>query len=125
MKSITQVLIVIASLIISTQVFTATPSTVNGVTTIHLDQYGGYFSAKETLADLKPGKYKFIVANKAGKVVGFQIQDNVSHKTLDMFPLDPGQTKSTVVQISDNGFRYRCPINPTPWYEIDNIKSKK
>jgi len=125
MKSITQVLIVFASLIISTQVFAATPKTVNGITTIHLDQYGGYFSAKETLADLKPGKYKFIVANKAGKVVGFQIQDNISHKTLDMFPLDPGQTKSTVVQISDDGFRYRCPINPTPWYEVDNIKAKK
>ena len=125
MKNIGKVLLVITSLLVGAHAFAGTPKTENGVTTIHLDQYGGYFAAEETLASLKPVKYKFIVANKANKVVGFQIQDNVSHKTLDMFPLDPGQTKSTVVQISENGFRYRCPINPTPWYEVDNVKAKK
>ena len=125
MKKLTTTLILLVSLIMGTGAIAATPKTVDGVTTIHLDQYSGYFAAKQTLASLKPGKYKFVVANKANKVVGFQIQDNVTHKTLDMFPLDPGQTKSTVVQISENGFRYRCPINPTPWYEVDNIKAKK
>lgn len=124
MKNIVKVIIVISSLLVGAQVYAATPKVENGITTIHLDQYSGYFSAEETLASLKPGKYKFVITNKANKVVGFQIQDNVSHKTLDMFPLDPGQTKSTVVQISENGFRYRCPINPTPWYEIDNVKAK-
>jgi len=125
MKNIIKALLVITSLLVGAQVYAATPKTENGVTTIHLDQYGGYFAAEETLASLKPGKYKFVITNKANKLVGFQIQDNVTHKTLDMFPLDPGQTKSTTVEISENGFRYRCPINPTPWYEIDNIKSKK
>jgi len=125
MKTFTKIVVLITGLLLGAQVLAATPTTIDGVTTIHLDQYSGYFAAKETLAGLKPGKYKFVIANKANKVVGFQIQDNVTHKTLDMFPLDPGQTKSTEVQISENGFRYRCPINPTPWYEVDNVKAKK
>ena len=90
----------------------------DGITTIHIDEYNGYFAVQETLASLKPGKYKFIINNKADKVVGFLLQDAVTHEKLDMFPLDPGQTKSTVVQISENGFRYRCPINPTPWIDV-------
>jgi hypothetical protein len=99
-----------------------TPSTVDGVTVIHLDEYNGYFAAEETLASLKPGKYEFIITNKAEKLVGFQIQDGKTHETLDMFPLEPGQTRSSIVEITDNGFRYRCPINPTPWYDLD-VKS--
>jgi len=125
MKHIAKALLIFTSLLLSANALAALPTTVNGVTTIHLEQYGGYFAAKETLASLKPGKYKFVVANKTGKVVGFQIQDNVSRQTLDMFPLDPGQTKSTTVQITENGFRYRCPINPTPWYEVENVKAEK
>jgi len=125
MKILSKTFVLLAGLLLGASALGALPGTENGVTTIHLDQYGGYFTAQETLASLKPGKYKFVVANKADKVVGFQIQDNVTHKTLDMFPLDPGQTKSTIVKIGKNGFRYRCPINPTPWYEIDNIETKK
>ncbi len=78
----------------------------------------GYFSAKETLAGLKPGTYEFIVTNKAGKLAGFQLQDE-NHKQLDMFPLEPGQTRTTRIDIDGGGFRYRCPINPTPWYKVD------
>ena len=125
MKHLAKTLILLTGLFLAGQANATVPQTIDGVTTIHLDQYSGYFDAKETLAGLKPGKYKFVIANKANKVVGFQIQDNVTHKTLDMFPLDPGQTKSTIVTINENGFRYRCPINPTPWYEVDNIKAKK
>jgi hypothetical protein len=87
-------------------------------TKIHLDQYNGYFSAKETLAGLKPGEYEFVVSNKAGKLVGFELRDLVTGEKLDMFPLNPGETRSTKVKITKNGFRYRCPINPTPWYEV-------
>ena len=125
MKTFASTLVMLVGLFLSALSSAATPQTADGVTTIHLDQYGGYFAAKETLASLKPGKYKFVVSNKAGKVVGFQLQDYVTHDLLDMFPLDPGQTKSTVVQISENGFRYRCPINPTPWYDVENVKAKK
>lgn len=113
-----------AALLASTAVFAATPVTKNGVTTINLDQYGGYFSAKETLADLKPGKYRFVVANKTRKVVGFQIQEFTTHQPLDMFPLEPGQTKVSEVNITENGFRFRCPINPTPWYDVENVQAK-
>lgn len=87
--------------------------------TIHLDQYNGYFAAQETLAGLKPGEYEFVVTNKAGKMVGFELQDLVTKERLGMFPLQPGETGSAVVKISANGFRYRCPINPTPWYEVN------
>jgi len=90
----------------------------NGVTTIHLDEYNGYFAAEETIAKLEPGKYRFVITNKAGKLVGWQIQDLKTKETLDKFPLDPGQTRESVVTITENGFRYRCPINPTPWYEV-------
>lgn len=86
---------------------------------IHLDEYNGYFAAEETLASLPAGEYTFIVTNKAKKLVGFQLQDLQTHERLDMFPLEPGETRSTTVSISSNGFRYRCPINPTPWYEVD------
>jgi hypothetical protein len=130
MKTLAKTLFLVAGLLAaglfnSTGALAATPTTVDGITTIHLDEYNGYFAAKETLASLKPGQYKFVVTNKTNKLVGFQIQDNVTHKTLDKFPLDPGQTKSAVVQISENGFRYRCPINPTAWYEIDHVQARK
>lgn len=97
----------------------ATPATTDGVTVIHLDQYNGYFAAQETLAGLKPGKYRFVITNKADKMVGFQIQDGASHAQLDMFPLEPGQSRTSDVEVGAGGFRYRCPINPTPWYEVN------
>jgi len=95
---------------------------VDGVTTIHLDQYGGYFETKETLASLKPGTYEFVVTNKTNKLVGFQLQNNKTRAQLDMFPLEPNQSRTSRVEITTDGFRFRCPINPTPWYEIDTIK---
>lgn len=110
-------------LLASTLAIAATPVTRDGVTTINLDQHNGYFSARETLSGLKPGKYRFVVTNKTSKVVGFQIQDYKTQKVLDMFPLDPGKTRTSEVDISENGFRYRCPINPTPWYDVDNVKA--
>lgn len=94
----------------------------DGVTVIHLDEYNGYFSAKETLADLKAGEYEFVVTNKAEKVVGFQIQNYKTHERLDMFPLQPGETRTSRVTITEDGVRYRCPINVTPWYDLDVIK---
>lgn len=94
-----------------------------GMTVIHLEEYGGYFQAKETLAGLKAGKYEFVITNKAGKLVGFQIQSLADTSTnLDMFPLEPGETKISQVTVSSSGVRFRCPINPTPWYELDVIK---
>ena len=94
----------------------------DGVTVIHLDEYNGYFAAKETLASLKAGEYEFVVTNKADKLVGFQIQVLGSNEQLDMFPLEPGETRTSKVTVTDAGVRYRCPINPTPWYDIDNVK---
>jgi len=95
-----------------------TPETVDGVTTIHLDEYNGYFAAEETLASLEPGTYEFVITNKAGKTVGWQLQNARTHEQLDMFPLEPGDTRTSRVEINEDGSRYRCPINPTPWYEV-------
>lgn len=89
---------------------------------IHLDQYNGYFSAQETLSGLQPGSYEFVVTNRAGKLVGFQVQNMRTHETLAMFPLQPGETQSTLVEVTTDGVRYRCPINPTPWYDLDAIQ---
>ena len=100
----------------------ATPTTENGVTTIHLDEYNGYFAAQETLVDLKPGEYEFVITNKANKLVGFWLQDGKTREFLDKFPLEPGQTRTARVTLTENGFRYRCPINPTPWYEVSVSK---
>lgn len=88
------------------------------VTTIHLDEYNGYFAAQETLAGLKPGDYDFVVQNKAPKMVGFLLQDGKTQEQLAMFPLEAGKSRTVRVKITANGFRYRCPINPTPWYEV-------
>lgn len=124
MKSIALKILLLASFVIPGLASAALPTTENGVTTVHLDQYGGYIAARETLASLKAGKYRFIISNKTNKMVGIQMQDYKTHKQLDMFPLEPGETKETVVNITDNGFRFRCPINPTPWYEMDNVSAK-
>ena len=94
----------------------------DGVTVIHLDEYNGYFAAEETVSTLKAGEYEFVITNKSGKLVGWQVQNLKTSETLDMFPLEPGETKTSRVTITTEGFRYRCPINPTPWYEVDNVK---
>lgn len=109
---------VFAALFFATAALAGTPETEDGVTTIHLDQYNGYFAAQETLAGLEPGTYEFVITNKAEKVVGWQVQNAATHEQLDMFPLQPGETGTSTVEITDDGFRYRCPINPTPWYEV-------
>ena len=98
--------------------FADVPQTVNGVTTIHLQEYNGYFTAEETLAGLKAGEYEFIVENKANKLVGFWLQDPVTKEFLEQTPIEVGETFKTRVLITENGFQYRCPINPTPWYEV-------
>lgn len=122
MKTIVSILLA-GSLLATSAVLAATPTPKDGVTTIHLDQYGGYFAARETLAGLKPGQYRFVVTNKTKKLVGFQIQDYKTQKVLDMFPLEPGKSQASVVTITENGFRYRCPINPTPWYDVENVSA--
>ncbi len=103
--------------------FAGTPETrADGVTVIHLDEYNGYFAAQETVANLKAGEYEFVITNRAEKLVGFQIQDLETRTNLDMFPLEPGQTRVSRVTIGEDGVRYRCPINPTPWYDLDVIR---
>ncbi len=96
---------------------------IDGVTKIHLDQYGGYFESKETLAGLKAGTYEIVVTNKTNKLVGFQAQNFKTHAQLDMFPLEPNQTRTSTIEVTTDGFRFRCPINPTPWYDIDGVKA--
>jgi len=96
----------------------------DGVTVIHLDEYNGYFAAEETITGLKAGEYEFVVTNRAEKLVGFQIQNLESRETLDMFPLEPGETRTSRVSVTAEGVRYRCPINPTPWYDIDGVKEQ-
>lgn len=118
-KNLINKLLLAAILFLPSLVFAQPPQTKNGITTIHLDEHNGYFSSPETLVKLKPGKYKFIIKNKSGKLVGFWLQDAKSHKFLDKFPIEAGQIGVTdVVNITEDGFRYRCPINPTPWYEV-------
>ncbi|GLR13475.1 hypothetical protein GCM10007907_22650 [Chitinimonas prasina] len=117
---------VIAQLVLAATMFipafAASPMTKDGVTTIHLTEYNGYFAAQETLTDLKPGEYDFVVTNKAGKFVGFNVQDQKTHELLGGFGLNPNETKTARVTVTANGFRYRCPINVTPWYDVDMTK---
>ncbi len=89
------------------------------VTRIHLTEHNGYFESSETLMNLEPGHYIFEVKNEAGKMVGFQIQDLGTEEVLAMGAIEPGQKREYEVEISKAGFRYRCPINPTPWYEVN------
>lgn len=125
MKKFMSQVMLITTLMFSASGFAATPSqNSEGVVEIYLDQHGGYFSAKDTLASLKPGKYQFIVTNKAEKLVGFQLQNFKTHEALDMFPIEPGKTiRSDIVEVTGEGVRFRCPINPTPWYDMDVIKA--
>ncbi|MCL1093336.1 hypothetical protein [Shewanella kaireitica] len=123
-KFITQIMLMTA-LMFSFAASAAIPTqNADGVVEIYLEQHGGYFSAKDTLASLKPGKYQFIITNKAGKLVGFQLQNFTTHEALDMFPIEPGKTlRSDIVEVTAEGVRFRCPINPTPWYDMDVIKA--
>jgi hypothetical protein len=29
-----------------------------------------------------------------------------------------------IVDIGENGFRYCCPIDPTPWYDLENVAAR-
>ena len=90
----------------------------DGPTRIHLDQYNGFFSSPNVFAHLKPGTYVFTVTNKADKLVGFLLQDGKDHEQLALSLIEVGETAEYEVVIDGNGFRYRCPINPTPWYDV-------
>ena len=118
--TISVVLMSLAS-IISGTVLADRPKTVDGVTIIHLDEYNGYFSAQETLTGLKAGAYEFVVTNRTNKLVGFQIQNLATKEDLETFPLESGETQSSRITVTGDGVRYRCPINPTPWYEVSGI----
>jgi len=124
MKYIYNILTVLLGVLVFSQTSLADyPITENGITRVHLNQYNGYFAAKETLGGLKAGKYEFVVTNKANKLVGFQIQNYKTKETLDMFPLEPGESRTSTVEVTTDGIRYRCPINPTAWYDLDGIKA--
>lgn len=115
--------VVVLATVTLTQAIAGTPITRDdGVTVINLDEYNGYFAAHETVAGLKAGEYEFVITNKSDKLVGFQIQDLETKSNLDMFPLEPGEKRISRVTIGKEGVRYRCPINPTPWYDLDVIK---
>ena len=116
--------LVFAMSIMTTQSFAEDKSTKTSVKKIHLDQYGGYFESKDTLASLKSGEYEITITNKTNRIVGFQIQNFKTHDQLDMFPLEPNETRVSKVTITSDGFRFRCPINPTPWYDMDNVKEE-
>lgn len=123
-KRVTTALVLFTAIVMAPFVNAGTPETrVDGVTVIHLDEYSGYFSAHETIAGLKAGEYEFVVTNKSDKLVGFQIQNFKTHEGLDMFPLEPGEQRISRVTVTGDGVRFRCPINPTPWYDLDNVKS--
>lgn len=117
-RNLFQSLFLMIAILAPVAAFSATPLSNDGISTIHLDEYNGYFASKETLAGLKAGKYRFVITNKADKLVGFLLQDGATHEKLDMFPLEPGESRTIVADITENGFRYRCPINPTPWYDV-------
>ncbi|MGH7259805.1 MAG: hypothetical protein ACREI9_03875 [Nitrospiraceae bacterium] len=87
-------------------------------TSIHLTQKNGYFEAQEVLTNLQSGEYEFVVSNASGKNVGFQIQKIEGGKTLVLGLLKVGETKSFKTHLENGDHRYRCPINPTPWYEF-------
>jgi len=117
-------ILVFAMSTITSQSFAGEKNPQTVVKKIHLDQYGGYFKSKETLASLKSGEYEITITNKTNRVVGFQIQNFKTHDQLDMFPLEPNETRVSKVTITSDGFRFRCPINPTPWYDMDNVKDE-
>ena len=58
------------------------------------------------------------MTNKADKLVGFLLQDGQDHEQLALSLIQVGETVEYEVVIDANGFRYRCPINPTPWYDV-------
>lgn len=86
--------------------------------TLTLTEHNGYFSAKETLAGLAAGEFSVTVENKSGKLAGFQLQSVATGKTLEKFPLKPGERRTLKLTLEAGEYRYRCPINPTPWYEF-------
>ncbi|MFO7955209.1 hypothetical protein [Thioalkalivibrio sp.] len=45
----------------------STTASAEDVTRLHLQQHNGYFAAKETLADLKPGEYEFVVTTRPAR----------------------------------------------------------
>jgi len=123
-KRLTTAFVLLSALVAAPFAAAGTPVTrEDGVTVINLDQHGGHFTADETVAGLKAGVYEFVVTNKTDKLVGFQIQNFKTHEGLDMFPLEPGEQRISRVTVTEEGVRFRCPINPTPWYDLDNIGS--
>jgi hypothetical protein len=88
------------------------------VTRIHMVEKKGYFEVQETLMNLEPGAYVFEVKNDSGKMVGFMVQDLKTMETLTMGSIEVGKTREYEVEISADGFRFRCPINPTPWHDV-------
>lgn len=94
-----------------------------GETTIHLVQKNGFFESQDAMYPLKAGDYAFEVVNASGRDVGFQLQDAKTGKTLVVAPLKIGETKTFKAKLAAGDFRYRCPINPTPWYDFSVDKS--
>lgn len=92
-------------------------------TTIHLTQHNGYFSSQEAVGGLKAGDYEFVIENASNKDVGYQFEQMSNGKTVAMGPLKVGESKTVKVRLDAGAYRYRCPLNPTPWYEL-NIEKK-
>lgn len=90
-------------------------------TVIRLDQVEGEYTTQQL--NLTPGDYIFEVTNtEVDKGLGFYLQDGdgaqVANSGLAAL-VGKGETSRTgVVTLTEGDFRYSCPLNPTPHYNI-------
>lgn len=89
---------------------------------IHLREQNDSFLCDDSLEHCKSGRYKFIITNESDRNMGFQIQNSKTHENLGMLPCKAGETRSILVEIPSDGWRFRCPVTPTKWYEIPGVK---
>lgn len=90
-------------------------------TVVRLNQVEGAYTTQQL--NLTPGDYIFEVSNtEVDKDLGFYLQDadgtQVSNSGLAELVGNGETSRTGVVTLTEGNFRYSCPLNPTPHYNI-------
>ena len=83
---------------------------------IHLTLTDSAISSNDSLDNLEPGLYEFIVTNKTAEKAEFILQDLSTEKVLGKIKIKPNKNRKARVKLTDNGFRFKSSSNDT-WYE--------
>jgi len=84
--------------------------------TIRIVEHPGYFETLDSVFDIEPGLYNFVVKNESNKKSGFIVSEEGGKP--EVITIKKGATGTLNITLKKGRYTYFCPLIPTPIYYI-------